>query len=343
MSPVASWVLPPLSTLYSAVTRARLAAYQRGFLSISKLTAPVISIGNITSGGTGKTPLVEWVARALASEGRKVCILTRGYGRTNPKRRALVSDGAAILTNEPEAGDEAFLLAQNLRGLAAVISDADRVDAGQWALKELGADVLVLDDGFQHLRLARDLDIVAIDGTDPWGGGNLLPYGRLREPLTSLGRADATVVTRVEQTNDLGSIKKNLERFSPDCPTFTSRMLTARLKSLADEQTEMSSPIQSGAAFCAIGNPKSFFNHLRQEEHMLLFTRTFPDHHVYDQRDVDLLIREAKNQGARSLITTAKDAVKLGSLVFALPCYVLEIEISIDDKDKLMGLIRNAL
>jgi tetraacyldisaccharide 4'-kinase len=343
MSQVASLVLPPLSTLYGVVTRARLAAYERGLLSVSKLSAPVISIGNITSGGTGKTPLVEWLARALASEGRKVCILTRGYGRAKPKTPTLVSDGAAILTNEPEAGDEPFLLAQNLRGIAAVISDADRVNAGQWALKELEADVLVLDDGFQHLRLARDLDIVAIDSTDPWGGGHLLPYGRLREPLTSLGRADATVLTRVEQANDLGSIKKNLQRFSRDCPMFPSRMLTTRLKSLGDEQTDVSSPIQSGAAFCAIGNPQSFFNHLRREGHGLVFSQTFPDHHIYDQRDVDLLIREAKRRGAKSLITTAKDAVKLGLLVFELPCYVLEIEISIDDKDKLMGLIRNAL
>src|SRR5688500_192500 len=175
-------LLSPLSSLYRAVTQARLTAYKRGLFEVTKLAAPVISIGNLTTGGTGKTPLVEWVCRVLARDKRKVCILTRGYGRANPGVRVVVSDAFTVLATATEAGDEPFLLAQNLKGLAAVISDADRAAAGKWALENLGAEVLVLDDGFQHLGLARDLNILTIDATNPWGGGRLLPYGSLREP-----------------------------------------------------------------------------------------------------------------------------------------------------------------
>src|SRR5258708_916329 len=133
MKALAPIVLPPLSALYGAVIRARLLLYRRGTFRTMRLNRPVISVGNLTTGGTGKTPLVEWVARTLATEGRKVCILTRGYGRPNPDRRVLVSDGKTILSTAHEAGDEAFLLATNLQGLAAVISDADRVSAGEGA------------------------------------------------------------------------------------------------------------------------------------------------------------------------------------------------------------------
>src|SRR5712692_8004430 len=158
MKLIAPLVLPPLGALYSAAVRARLALYQRGLLQVSKLEAPVISIGNITTGGTGKTPLVEWVARSLAREGKTVCILTRGYRRANPNQRVVVSDGKRVLASELAAGDEPRLLAENLVGAAAVIGDADRFAAGRWAIRELGANAIVLDDGFQHLRLARDLN-----------------------------------------------------------------------------------------------------------------------------------------------------------------------------------------
>ncbi|HEY0430584.1 MAG TPA: tetraacyldisaccharide 4'-kinase, partial [Pyrinomonadaceae bacterium] len=189
-------MLPPLSAVYAAVARARLAAYRRGWLSVAKLAAPVISVGNLTTGGTGKTPLVEWVCRVLAGESvpgivvaeppKKVCVLTRGYGRANPKSQVVVSNGTEILVDERDSGDEPMLLARNLLGTAAVIANPNRVAAGEWALKNLGSEAFVLDDGFQHLRLARDLDIVTIDATNPFGGSRLLPAGRLREPISGL-------------------------------------------------------------------------------------------------------------------------------------------------------------
>lgn len=336
-------ILLPFSALYSALTRARLAAYQTGFFSQTKLDAPVISIGNITTGGTGKTPLVEWVCRKLANKGCRVCVLTRGYGRTNPNDRVVVSDGTNMLANPIEAGDEPYLLAQNLRGLAAVISDADRVAAGQWAIRELGSDVFVLDDGFQHLRLARDLNMVTIDATNPWGGGQLLPYGRLRESGRGLARADCIVITRTEQVEDLSTLKEELQKHT-SASIFVSRMETRGITNLnGDSQELITSLPQPLAAFCGVGNPQSFFEHLKRAGYTLAFSRFFADHRAYNQQDADTLVRDAKKLGARALITTAKDAVKLQGFNFSLPAYVVEVEIAIEETDNLIAMLDRTL
>ena len=317
-----SLILPPLSALFGAVTRTRLALYRRGTFRTTKLDRPVISVGNITAGGTGKTPLVEWVAKTLASRGQKVCILTRGYGRENPQRQVVVSDGSKILATPGEAGDEPYLLATKLLGSAAVICNIDRATAGRYAIETFNTDCFVLDDGFQHLRLARDLDIVVVDATNPFGAGQLL-----REPSSSLIRADCIVLTRCDQagnTDDLAFIRG---------PVFKSRMKA------------INAPVTSGpvAAFCAVGNPESFFEQLRKHGYELAYVKAFTDHHVYTQTDVDELIEKAKSSGATSLLTTAKDAVKLQSLSFLLPWHVFEIEIEIDNAGALSELITAAL
>ena len=342
MNPLASLILPPLSAIYSVVTRARISGYRRGWFSVSKLSAPVISVGNITTGGTGKTPLVEWVCVAVAREtGKKACVLTRGYGRANPQSQVVVSDGNKLLASEREAGDEPYLLARNLIGIAAVVSNPDRLAAGEWAIKNLGSEVFVLDDGFQHLRLARDLDIVTIDATNPWGGGALLPYGRLREPRVGLSRADCIVVTRTEQVGDTVSLNEGVQQFAGAIPVFSSRMMTSGIRGLNGESVDNESlRAQSVAAFCGVGNPESFFNQKRQEGYTPVFTRAFADHHNYSRADLNRLIKEAKDHGARGLMTTAKDALKLASLELELPCYVLEIKISIDDEVRLMKMIQ---
>jgi tetraacyldisaccharide 4'-kinase len=343
MNPLSSLILPPLSAIYSVVTRARISGYQRGWLSVSKLSAPVISVGNLTTGGTGKTPLVEWVCKAVVHEtGKRVCVLTRGYGRANPQLQVVVSDGAKLLAAEREAGDEPYLLAQNLLGVAAVVSNPDRFAAGDWAIKNLGSEIFVLDDGFQHLRLARDLDIVTIDATNPWGGGSLLPYGRLREPRAGLSRADCIVVTRTEQAEDTLWLTESVQRLAGAIPVFTSRMTTSGIHRLSGESKNDGLPAQPVAAFCGVGNPQSFFNQLHQEGFTPVFTRAYADHHDYSQADLNQLTKEAKNHGATGLITTAKDALKLASLELELPCYVLEIKISIDDETGLMKMIRAA-
>src|SRR5215510_9659010 len=227
-----SIVLPPLSLLYGAVTRTRLSLYRRGTFQTTKLSRPVISIGNLTTGGTGKTPLVEYVARLIAAEGKKVCILTRGYGRQDPHLQVIVSDGYGVLASPSEAGDEPFLLATKLKGLAAVISSADRIAAGQEAIKDFGTECFVLDDGFQHLRLARDLNIVTIDATNPWGGGRLLPYGRLRENREGLSRADCVVITRCDQADNVDELQAEVARLIDGRPIFRSHMRPVRVVSL---------------------------------------------------------------------------------------------------------------
>ena len=344
MNPFASLILPPLSAIYSVVTRARITAYRRGWFSVSKLSAPVISIGNLTTGGTGKTPLVEWVCIALAREtGKRVCVLTRGYGRANPQSQVVVSDGKKVLATEREAGDEPYLLARNLIGIAAVVSNPDRAAAGEWAIKNLGSEVFVLDDGFQHLRLSRDLDIVTIDATNPWGGGSLLPYGRLREPRAGLSRANCIVVTRTEQVEDTASLSESVQRLAGAIPVFTSQMMTSGIRRLNGETVSNESlRAQPVAAFCGVGNPDSFFNQLRQEGYAPVFTHAFADHHDYNQADLNRLFKEAEDHGASGLITTAKDALKLASLELDLPCYVLEIEISIADDARLVKMIQAA-
>jgi len=333
--------LIPLSAIYSAVMRARREAYRRGWLAVSKLPAPVISVGNLTTGGTGKTPLVDWICRQIAADGHKVCILTRGYGRINPGQQLVVSDGKQIIASEREAGDEPYLLAQNLLGVAAVVCNPNRVEGGKWAIENLGSEVFVLDDGFQHLRLARDLDIVTLDATNPWGGGALLPRGRLREPRNGLSRAGAIVITRTEQQNDLDSVERLVERFAGEVPIFTSQMLPSALRLMANNSREAQSP--RFAAFCGVGNPESFFRLLRREGHELAFTRAFRDHNEYTQSQIDDLIREARAEGAGALVTTPKDEVKVKKLNVAIPCYVLDIQISLDEADRFVQLIRKAI
>lgn len=345
MKGAAGIVLAPMGALYGAVTRARLALYRRGALTVHRINSPVVSVGNITTGGTGKTPLVEWVARAAESFGRKPCVLTRGYGREDAGRRVLVSDGERVLAGAREGGDEPRLLAESLQGVAAVLSDADRVGAARWAEEHLKSDLFILDDGFQHLRLARDLDVVAVDAMNPWGGGRLLPAGRLREPLDGLRRADLIILTRTEQASDADSLRKQAARLSGGRPVILSRTRTRAVRPLDAETTRGDAPDipQPVAAFCAVGNPAAFFAHLRREGLALNHARAFPDHHVYKQSDVDALAAEAKGQGAGALVTTAKDAVKLRSLNFGLPCYVLEIELAFDDEEKLLGVLREAV
>lgn len=337
-----SIVLPPLSLLYGAVTRTRLSLYRRGTFPTTKLDRPVISIGNITTGGTGKTPLVEYVARLIASQGKKVCILTRGYGRKDPHLQVIVSDGYGVLASPSEAGDEPYLLATKLAGQAAVISSADRIAAGQEAIKDFGTEVFVLDDGFQHLRLARDLNIACIDATNPWGGGRLLPYGRLREAPEGLRRADCVVLTRCDQVKSLEALREQVGALIEGRPIFESRMRPVRVVSLKNGPETIAVPGRV-AAFCAVGNPGSFFESLRSLGYDIGLERAFADHHVYSQGDVEALTQLANQTGASALITTAKDAVKLKGLAFALPCYVLEVEIAIDDADGFGQVILEAL
>jgi tetraacyldisaccharide 4'-kinase len=338
--------LAPLSLLYGAAVRTRRALYRRGLLATHDVGAQVFSVGNITAGGTGKTPLVEWLARLLAEDGRRVCVLTRGYGRERADARVVVSDGERLLADARQGGDEPRLLAESLLGAAAVVCDADRVAAARWARRHLGAEVFVLDDGFQHLRIARDLDIVTVDATAPWGGGHLLPRGLLREPLTALRRADCLVITRADLASDVDALRAESLRLSNGhARVFTSRVRTRSVRELGaaaplHKSRESEAVPQPVAAFCGLGNPDAFFEHLRREGYDLRLTKAFRDHHPYTNEDLRTVAREARARGARALLTTAKDAVKLRGYETPLPCFVVEVETVFDDEAAFRQFVR---
>ena len=307
----------------------------------------------------------------MSRAGRRACVLTRGYGREDAGRRVVVSDGESVLAGAREAGDEPRLLAELLRAEgAAVVSDADRGAAARWAREHLRSEVFVLDDGFQHLRIARDLDLVTLDALDPWGGGRLLPTGLLREPLGGLARADALVITRADLARDLDALRAEARRLcGAHKPLFTARLRTLGARPVhapaAGDTPEASSydptedsdgdaarrpgdagpasPPEPVAAFCALGNPEAFFAHLRREGYAPVYTCAFTDHHAYTQRDLDALAREALRLGARSLLTTAKDGVKLRDLSPALPCYVLDVTLEVDEGERLLALVREVV
>lgn len=328
-------ILLPLSSLFGAAAKTRRMLYAKGFLKSNKLNAKVISVGNITVGGTGKTPLVGFIAGILAEQGEKVCVLTRGYGRENAGERLVVSDGENILANVKMSGDEPFELAEKLLGISAVLADKNRTAAGNWAIENLGITAFILDDGFQHIQLKRDLNIVCIDATNPFGNGKLLPAGILREPLESLKRAGAVVITRANLIENgewrMENLRSAIEKYT-DSPIFISRNKTILNSQLS---------ILNSMAFCGLGNPENFFSQLRQDNFSLAATKTFRDHHVYSQPDITEIEFIAKANKAEVLLTTAKDAVKLRDLKFTLPLEIIESKTVFDDEEGFRKLICN--
>ena len=337
-----------VSWIYEKIVKARTLLYKKQILKSTALGVPTISIGNITVGGTGKTPLVRFVAEVLAESGEKVCILTRGYGRENSKKRVLVSNGEKILADAKKAGDEPLELAEKLLGKAYIVADTNRVSAGNWARDKFGITAFVLDDAFQHFKLKRNLDIVAIDATNPFGNKKMLPSGILREPLKNLKRADIIIITRANLVKNLEELKTEIKQYNANCPIFTAKNKTSNLVELNDflesKIQNSKSNIQNlnSIAFCGLGNPSNFFEQLKNENFQIISTEKFPDHHFYNQKDIFKVEKTAQKNGAEILLTTAKDAVKLKNLKFDLSCFVVESEMIFDDEKKLREIIRFA-
>jgi tetraacyldisaccharide 4'-kinase len=285
------------------------AAYRRGWLKTRRLSSKVVSVGNLTAGGTGKTPLVECLAKSLLKHGRKPAILTRGYGRRDGVPILVLEPGPGRVVNPREAGDEPALLARALHAVPIVVG-ADRYQAGCLAEDRFDVDVLLLDDGFQHLALARDLDVVLLDATERLSG--MLPAGRQREPCSALQRAHLVVLTRVE-LGDPGPIEEQVCRINPRAQIFHSRTKLSELVDLRNGNTYPPGAFHGERvyAFCGIGNPQAFFRDLSAWGFCVVAEDSFRDHHVYDAKDVTEVFKRFQKSGATALVTTEKDALNL--------------------------------
>jgi tetraacyldisaccharide 4'-kinase len=314
-------LLWPFSVVYGGVARLRAWWYTSGVLAQKRLDAAVISVGNLTVGGTGKTPMVLWLAEKFLAQGKRVAILTRGYR------------GAG------GTSDEVALLKDRLQGRVVFGVGRDRYAQGQ-RLEAQGIDIFLLDDGFQHLRLARDLDIIMIDGMrdleDEW----LLPAGRLREPRSALRRADFCVFTRMDADEELAA------RGLPQSIFYAKTHLAGFRRLGADGGLQFLSEIAAGPyfAFCGIGNPLAFFHDLRHWGARLAGTRAFRDHHAYTQADVHELELAARKAGAAAFITTEKDSHNLGAVRFSsLPVYVCVIEMELFGEDDFLASLEQKI
>jgi tetraacyldisaccharide 4'-kinase len=286
----------------------------------TRLSVPVISVGNLTFGGTGKTPTVIGLARDLVQIGRRPAVLTRGYKRIDDHQ--VVVTGPEPRQTVAEVGDEPLEMARRLPGVPVIV-DADRARGGAEA-QRLGADVVLLDDGFQHLPLERDLDLVLVDAGDPWGGGRLPPLGRLREPVATLERADAVLITKApaDWRPVAAEIERVIDNVAPRLQVFVSRMRPSRVLVPGEGWQEPS--ILAGRrvmAFAGLGRPAGFEATLAEAGAEIATTRWFPDHHAYTDEDLSEVLQRAKVASAIP-VTTAKDAVKLSP---ESPVWVVEV------------------
>lgn len=318
----------PLTPLYAGMMRLRAEAYERGWLARERLPVPVVSIGNLTMGGTGKTPMVIQVVRQLQALGRRPAVVSRGYGGRAGGSVNLVSDGERILLAAAEAGDEPRLLAESLPGVA-VVTGARRVLAARFAVEKLGAEVVVLDDGFQHLTLDRDLDLVLFKGPDFLGNGRVFPGGDLREPRSALARATAFVLVDIADRNSTGSeeFRNYLEGLFPGLPVFSAAYRSGAPMPANAPALTQGGEVGSFFGFCGLARPESFRQALAALPGGCRGFRAFPDHHPYNAKDLADLACLAGQHGAKALITTAKDLVKLRHLGCPLPLFILPVEL----------------
>ena len=334
-------MLKLLGKIYGYGGSLRNSLYDRGILKSHSLGARTISVGNLALGGTGKTPLVALIAEILAEAGETVCILTRGYGRNDPDDRLLVSNRTDVLVDAFAAGDEPIELAKQLVGKAIIVADRNRVSAAAWAKEEFDVSAFILDDGFQHRRVKRDLDIVCIDATDPYGEEGPL-RGWLREPFHNVSRANAIVITRSDMSPEISGLTKEITEHNRTADIFFAKTKLLQPKPLDDflsggggNNIELGQPF----AFAGLGNPRLFPRSLQCAGYKVAGSLAFPDHVRYTQSDIDSLVESARESRATSLVTTAKDAVKLGGLNFEIPCFVVEVRAQVEEADRFRRFI----
>ncbi|MDE0297453.1 MAG: tetraacyldisaccharide 4'-kinase [Candidatus Poribacteria bacterium] len=340
-------LLTPLSYIYAAILSFRNWLYDCRLFKSKRIPCTVISVGNIVSGGTGKTPVVIWIAKALREVGYRPAILLRGYHRQEKTPGThVVSDCRGILASVETSGDEAMMIAREVPSVPVLIGK-DRYEAGCHALRELKPDVLILDDGFQHRMLERDLDILTVDATQPFGTGKLLPAGTLREPVSALRRADMIMLTRVDTAESVAEVREDITKLVGEKPIVESRHEPTRLYRLGGCE-DVDFAVLKGKnllAVCGIGHPGAFAETLRRYKPETVELLPFPDHHHYSRADVVRIQNEAKGAGANYIITTRKDELKLAAFCMDEsdasprdypPILVLAVELSITSGECLL-------
>jgi len=329
--------------LYEAGARGRRWLYQKDWLARRRLPAPVVSVGNLVVGGTGKTPVTAYLARLFREQGLRVAILSRGYGG---RRRGVtcVSDGERRYYQPPEVGEEAFWLAASLPGVP-VYTGPDRYEAGMAAWRDLCPDLFLLDDGFQHFQLARDLDIVLLDANRPFGNGRLLPAGPLREPVSTLGEADVAILTRYDPEQHQNRVL-DIKRGFPLLEVFTATIEPSEVRRFPGGEKRPPDALDRlpVLAFAGLARPRVFENTLVNLGADLRGFRVFPDHYAYAPEDLADLVREARERGAKALITTSKDWARLGEKWQGdLPLWVLEVDARVEAEEVFCNYLAAAL
>ena len=335
-------VLWGLSKIYAVLVQGRLFLYRLGVLRRKTLGCMIVSVGNLTVGGTGKTPVVEMFSRSLLQGGRRVAILSRGYkGKRKFHLAALwerrfhyapgiVSDGRKVLMESKEAGDEPTMLAKNLPGVVVLV-DKNRVKSGSFAIEKMGVDTLILDDGFQYLALGRRVDIVLVDATNPFGNEQLLPRGILREPLRNLMRADYVFLTKADGI-DTKPILQRIRSLNPSAPVIECQHEPKHLVELATGSVKPLEFLRDKtlAVLTGIASPEGFEKALKAMGAKLALTNRYPDHHRFTERELNAMIKEMSRKKIEAIVTTEKDAVRFPSLEKKnVPVYYLRVEIRI--------------
>jgi len=332
-------LLYPLSFLYRLVTTLRNYLYNTNIFNINKLPCKIISVGNITTGGSGKTPTVEFLALYLQSIGKNVGIISRGYGRSS-KHVKLVTDGIDKPTSWEQYGDEAFLLSQNLNSIPIVVGES-KYEAGLKITSEFYLDVIIIDDGFQHRSLHRDLDIVLINSKDNQKTHKLLPLGNLREQISGLERADLIIYTKTNLHNNIGYLNRLLK--DVDIEKINSMLETKSMLIGKDKQEIHKGDLKSKNIYLlsAIGDNRGFKKTVEKISANIVGHSKFLDHYTFKTSDLKKVQSDAKKLSADYIITTEKDLVKIPDVNLEIPIYALKTEIHFSPTNKLEDKINS--
>ena len=349
--------LSMVSKVYGGAVKLRRIFYKKGILTSKRLPCPIISIGNITVGGTGKTPMTIYVAQVVKQLGYKVAIISRGYKGRAEKVGGTVSDGKVFLMTPEIAGDEPYMMANRLKDVPVIVGK-NRFKAGRLAISKFDPDVIVLDDGFQHLTLQRDLDIILLDYHKPFGNGHLLPRGVMREPVSALLCADAIILTKSDtvNNNETSSSLKKLRSFERKKPVYRSFHHPFVYKIINGEkkifETNMQEALRQNSdcikgrtvfAFSGLADNHNFLRTLKSLKCNVSGFMEFPDHHPYSERDLDEILSAAKRSMSECLITTEKDYVRIVHKIdWPYDLFVIGIEIDFGaDKKRFNSYIQD--